>query len=83
MLFNLEFNFKIKQDLHGSSTKLQNVERSHGIASACAKDVLKNLCCPTAKYGETLKFMYIRYQPIVVLLPKVYQVRVTRTIYES
>ena len=30
-----------------------------------------------------LNFMYIMYQPIVVLLPKVYQVRVTRTIYES
>ena len=26
------------------------------------------------KYGETLKFMYIKYQPIVVVLPKVYQV---------
>ena len=28
----------------------------------------------TPKYGETLKFMYIRYQPILVVLPKVYQV---------
>ena len=28
------------------------------------------------KYGETLKFMYIlcKYQPILVVLPKVYQV---------
>ena len=25
--------------------------------------------------GETLKFMYIKYQPIVLLLPKVYQVQ--------
>ena len=24
------------------------------------------------KYGETLKFMYINYQPILVVLPKVY-----------
>ena len=44
-------------------------------------------CCPTAngwagrmvvtrmdtqKYGETLKFMYIKYQPILVVLPKLY-----------
>ena len=28
----------------------------------------------TPKYGETLKFMYINYQPILVVLPKVYQV---------
>ena len=28
----------------------------------------------TPKYGETLKFMYIKYQPILVVLPKVYQV---------
>ena len=26
------------------------------------------------KYGETLKFMYIKYQPILIVLPKVYQV---------
>ena len=25
----------------------------------------------TTKYGETLKFMYIKYQPILVVLPKV------------
>ena len=25
----------------------------------------------TPKYGETLKFMYIKYQPILVVLPKV------------
>ena len=28
----------------------------------------------TPKYGETLKLMYINYQPILVFLPKVYQV---------
>ena len=28
----------------------------------------------TPKYGETLKFMYITYQPFLVALPKVYQV---------
>ena len=28
----------------------------------------------TLKYGETLKLMYIKYQPILILLPKVYQV---------
>ena len=28
----------------------------------------------TPKYGETLKFMYIKYQPILVVLPKVYEV---------
>ena len=28
----------------------------------------------TPKYGETLKFMYIKYQPILAVLPKVYQV---------
>ena len=28
----------------------------------------------TPKYGETLKRMYIKYQPISVFLPKVYQV---------
>ena len=28
----------------------------------------------TPKYGETLKFTYIKYQPILVVLPKVYQV---------
>ena len=28
----------------------------------------------TPKYGETLKFMYIKYQPTLVVLPKVYQV---------
>ena len=27
----------------------------------------------TPKYGETLKFMYIKNQPILVVLPKVYQ----------
>ena len=39
----------------------------------------------TPKYGETLKFMFIKYQPILAVLPKVYQVYygVTRTIYES
>ena len=39
----------------------------------------------TQKYGETLKFMYIKYQLILVVLPKVYQINygVTRTIYES
>mgnify|MGYP006896126259 CR=1 FL=1 len=26
------------------------------------------------KYGETLKFMYTKYQPVLVVLPKVYQV---------
>ena len=26
----------------------------------------------TPKYGETLKFMYIEYQPILVVFPKVY-----------
>ena len=25
----------------------------------------------TPKYGETLKFMYLKYQPILVVLPKV------------
>ena len=29
----------------------------------------------TPKYGETLKFMHIRYQPILVVLPNVYQVK--------
>ena len=24
----------------------------------------------TPKYGETLKFMYIKYQPILVVLPR-------------
>ena len=28
----------------------------------------------TPKYGETLKFMYIKQQPILVVLPKVFQV---------
>ena len=28
----------------------------------------------TPKYGEALKFMYIKYQPILVVLPKVYEV---------
>ena len=28
----------------------------------------------TPKYGETLKFMYIKYQPILAVLLKVYQV---------
>ena len=28
----------------------------------------------TPKYGETLKFKYIKYQLILVVLPKVYQV---------
>ena len=28
----------------------------------------------TPKYGETLKLMYIKYQPILLFLPKVYQV---------
>jgi len=28
----------------------------------------------TPKYGETLKFMYLKYQPILAVLPKVYQV---------
>ena len=28
----------------------------------------------TPKYGKTLKFMYIKYQPILVVLAKVYQV---------
>ena len=28
----------------------------------------------TPKYSETLKFMYLKYQPILVVLPKVYQV---------
>ena len=41
----------------------------------------------TPKYDETLKFMYIEYQQILVVLPKVYQVKfnygVTRTIYGS
>ena len=36
----------------------------------------------TPKYGETFKYMYKKYQPILVVLPKVYQ-GVTRTIYES
>ena len=27
----------------------------------------------TPKYGETLKFMYTKYQPILAVLPKVYQ----------
>ena len=36
------------------------------------------------KYGETLKFMYIKYQPILVVLPKGYQVYgVARTIRAS
>ena len=26
----------------------------------------------TPKYGETLEFMYIKHQPILVVLPKVY-----------
>ena len=29
----------------------------------------------TAKYCETRKFMYIKYKPILVVLPKVYQVK--------
>ena len=39
----------------------------------------------TPKYSETLKFMYIKYQPILVVLAKVYKFiyGVTRTIYES
>ena len=39
----------------------------------------------TPKYGETLKFMYINYQPISVILPKVtkFNYVITRTIYES
>ena len=39
----------------------------------------------TPKYDETLKFMYVKYQPILVVLPKVYKFNygVTRTIYES
>ena len=28
----------------------------------------------TPKYGEAFKFIYIKYQPILVVLPKVYQV---------
>ena len=28
----------------------------------------------TPKYGETIKFMNIKYQPILVVLQKVYQV---------
>ena len=28
----------------------------------------------TPKYDETLKFLYIKYQPILIVLPKVYQV---------
>ena len=28
----------------------------------------------TPKYGETLKFMYIKYQPILVVLSKVYPI---------
>ena len=28
----------------------------------------------TPKYGDTLEFVYIKYQPILVVLPKVYQV---------
>ena len=28
----------------------------------------------TPKYGETLKFMYIKYQTTLVVLPKVYEV---------
>ena len=28
----------------------------------------------TPEHGETLKFMYIKYQPILVVLPKVDQV---------
>ena len=28
----------------------------------------------TPKYGETLKFKYIQYQPILIVLLKVYQV---------
>jgi len=28
----------------------------------------------TPKYGEAPKFMYIKYQPALVVLPKVYQV---------
>ena len=30
----------------------------------------------TPKYGETLKFMYVKYQLILVVLPKVYQVKI-------
>ena len=39
----------------------------------------------TPKYGETLKFMYIKYQSIIVVLTKVtkFSYGVTRTIYES
>ena len=28
----------------------------------------------TPKYGDTVNSMYIKYQPILVVLPKVYQV---------
>ena len=28
----------------------------------------------TPKYGETLKLMYIKYEAILVVLPKVYEV---------
>ena len=35
----------------------------------------------TPKYGETLKFMYIMYQPILVVLK--FNYGETRTIYES
>ena len=28
----------------------------------------------TPKYGETFKFLYMKYQSILVVLPKVYQV---------
>ena len=28
----------------------------------------------TSKYGDTLKFMYIKHKPILVVLPKVFQV---------
>ena len=28
----------------------------------------------TPKHGETLKFVYIKYEPILVVLTKVYQV---------
>ena len=39
----------------------------------------------TPKYDETLKFMYIKYQPILVVLPKVtkFNYGVTLTVYES
>ena len=38
----------------------------------CVNRVVSRMDTP--KYGETLKFMYIKYQPILVVSPKVYQV---------